>query len=127
MKGFAPNCRPECTGNSECPNHFSCINQRCQDPCPGSCGENAECKILNHNVVCTCFYGYEGDPTYGCSLIPLTCKSQHILFNNKLINSFAQNLATLNTPIVYSPCDPFPCGQNAECRENNFAGLIKIN
>lgn len=77
MKGFAPNCRPECTGNSECPNYFSCINQRCQDPCPGSCGENAECKILNHNVVCTCFYGYEGDPTYGCSLTPITSKTKN--------------------------------------------------
>lgn len=73
MKGFAPNCRPECTSNSECPNHFSCINQRCQDPCPGSCGENAECRVLNHNVVCSCFHGYEGDPINGCTLTPITC------------------------------------------------------
>lgn len=74
MKGFAPNCRPECTRNDDCSNHLNCINQKCVDTCPGSCGVNAECRVHNHNVICTCFNGYEGDPTRGCSPIPVPCK-----------------------------------------------------
>lgn len=39
--GAPPNCRPECVLNSECPSQQACIQQKCKDPCPGSCGFEA--------------------------------------------------------------------------------------
>lgn len=68
--GRAPNCRPECTINSECPANHACINERCKDPCPGSCGLSAYCNVINHSPVCTCANGYQGDPFSGCYPIP---------------------------------------------------------
>lgn len=68
--GVPPNCRPECTINPECRSTFACINQKCRDPCPGSCGSNAVCSVINHSPVCTCNQGYTGDPFSGCILIP---------------------------------------------------------
>lgn len=64
--GQPPNCKPECIVNSECPLTQCCQNQVCRDPCPGSCGSNAECKTVNHIPVCYCVPGYTGDPFSGC-------------------------------------------------------------
>ena len=74
-------CRPECVVNSDCVTSLACVNQHCIDPCPGVCGFNAECRVINHNPVCTCLVGYVGDPFRGCSLereycmIRLVCRS----------------------------------------------------
>jgi hypothetical protein len=46
--GRAPNCRPECTINAECPSNLACQNTRCGDPCPGSCGVQATCVVVKH-------------------------------------------------------------------------------
>lgn len=72
--GQPPQCRPECIINAECPSNKACINERCADPCPGSCGVNALCSVVNHDVICTCLTGYEGNPSVQCNLKPLTCK-----------------------------------------------------
>lgn len=66
--GSPPNCRPECISNSECPSNLACINQKCRDPCPGSCGENAICNTVSHTPMCTCSSGYTGDPFTQCIL-----------------------------------------------------------
>lgn len=68
--GQSPNCRPECTINAECSSNLACISEKCQNPCINSCGINARCSVINHNAVCTCVDGYEGDPTSQCVLIP---------------------------------------------------------
>lgn len=68
--GRAPNCRPECTQNSECPANRACINERCKDPCPGSCGISAYCSVVNHSPVCACDNGFTGDPFSGCYPVP---------------------------------------------------------
>lgn len=65
--GSPPNCRPECTINPECSSQLACINQKCSDPCPGSCGYNAQCSVINHTPVCSCNAGYTGDPFTGCT------------------------------------------------------------
>lgn len=65
--GSPPSCRPECIVNSECKQQLSCINHRCQDPCVGICGINAECKVYNHNPICSCMENYIGDPFEQCS------------------------------------------------------------
>lgn len=66
--GTPPNCRPECASNSECPSHLACINQKCRDPCPGTCGANAECRVLSHTPQCICIVGYTGDPFTQCTV-----------------------------------------------------------
>lgn len=65
--GRSPNCRPECTSNSECRGNMACINQRCQNPCQGSCGSFTTCIVNNHNPICRCIEGYIGDPFSECS------------------------------------------------------------
>ncbi len=64
--GRPPNCHPECISNSDCPADKSCMNQMCSDPCPGICGYNARCHVVNHNPICSCNAGYTGDPFVRC-------------------------------------------------------------
>lgn len=96
--GSPPNCRPECTSNSECPNNFACINSRCQDPCIGACGSLAECRVVSHTPNCLCPQGYMGDPFVSCQI---------------------QSIAIFEKP---TPCTPSPCGSNAVCKERNNVG-----
>lgn len=72
--GQPPNCKPECTINSECPSDKACFETRCKDPCPGSCGSGAICAVVNHIPMCTCPTGYTGDPFTLCRLLPATRK-----------------------------------------------------
>lgn len=67
MLGTPPNCRPECLIHQECPSTRACIAQQCQDPCIGSCGFNARCTTQNHQPICTCIEGFEGDPYASCT------------------------------------------------------------
>ena len=64
-------CRPECTINADCPSNKACQNLKCVDPCPGLCGVNAQCRVINHIPTCTCNEGYIGDPFSACRLKPI--------------------------------------------------------
>lgn len=64
--GKPPNCRPECTINSECPPTLACNNEKCVDPCIGSCGDNSLCTVNRHSPVCSCRPGFTGDPFSVC-------------------------------------------------------------
>lgn len=68
--GRPPSCRPECLIHAECASNLACVAERCVDPCPGSCGAGASCRVINHNAVCTCPPGYTGDATVFCTLLP---------------------------------------------------------
>lgn len=59
-------CRPECVMNSDCPKTKACRNMKCQDPCVGVCGRNAECHVTNHSPYCSCFAGFTGNPSTAC-------------------------------------------------------------
>lgn len=61
-------CRPECVLNSDCPSNRACIRNKCNDPCPGTCGQNADCQVVNHLPSCNCRIGYTGDPFRFCNL-----------------------------------------------------------
>ncbi|KAK7075251.1 hypothetical protein SK128_022665 [Halocaridina rubra] len=61
-------CRPECIINSDCPKYLACNNQKCRDPCPGTCSIEAVCDVINHNATCSCPRGYTGDPYVRCKL-----------------------------------------------------------
>ena len=47
---------------------LKCFRNKCVDPCPGVCGYNANCRVVNHSPVCSCLPNYVGDPFVGCSL-----------------------------------------------------------
>lgn len=90
-KGIAPMCQPECVSNADCQQMETCVNQRCINPCLGSCGVNADCVVVNHNPICTCSRGKSGDPFVACTDI------------------------TEVVPSERNPCVPSPCGPNSVC------------
>ena len=94
--GTPPSCRPECTVSSECAQNKACVNNKCTDPCPGTCGQNTKCMVLNHNPICTCASGYSGDPFRYCSKLEIIPPAERS-----------------------NPCSPSPCGPNSQCREIN--------
>lgn len=79
--GSPPNCRPECSINQECLSSLACIQQKCRDPCPGSCGFGAQCSVINHTPICSCPEGFTGDPFANCHPKPTSN-------NLKLIKKF---------------------------------------
>lgn len=64
--GTPPSCRPECIVSSECPQNKACVNKKCIDPCPNTCGLNARCQVITHNPICSCTPGFTGDPFTRC-------------------------------------------------------------
>lgn len=77
--GSPPTCKPECMVSSECPQNRACIRNKCKDPCPGTCGLNARCNVVNHNPICSCLKDYVGDPFVRC--IPEESKLVLFLFH----------------------------------------------
>ena len=69
-------CRPECRLNSDCPNDRGCVQNKCRDPCPGACGQNARCVSAAHQALCSCPDGFQGDPYLAC----LPAKSKTLTF-----------------------------------------------
>lgn len=64
--GSPPMCRPECTTSAECSLNLACVNKKCVDPCPGVCGQSANCRVVNHSPLCSCNSGFTGDPFSIC-------------------------------------------------------------
>ena len=82
-------CRPECVLSSDCPKDRACINNKCNDPCPGTCGLNAQCRVINHIPSCSCLPGFTGDSLRSCILIPPARKILFciLLLYNKLLST----------------------------------------
>ncbi len=88
-------CNPGCVLNSNCPNNQACVKRKCVDPCPGTCGAFADCRVSNHRAVCTCIPGYEGDPFRRC---------------------YPSQDPPPPPPKPFEPsCYPNPCGPNSKC------------
>lgn len=64
--GNPPTCRPECIINSDCNLNEACSNQKCRNPCVGTCGVGANCQVINHKPICSCKSGLTGDPFTRC-------------------------------------------------------------
>lgn len=122
--GSPPNCRPECTINSDCINSKACINERCVDVCVGACGLNAACNVINHTPQCECIRGYQGDAFVRCQPIVVARKKSPsitpslTILNKLLWQIYVKNVGKIpeNEPVkVRDPCNPSPCGPNAQC------------
>jgi hypothetical protein len=112
--GAPPLCRPECLVSSECSQHKACINQKCQDPCPGACGFNARCQVTNHNPICSCPPNFIGDPFVQCTREGRFHVKNRFLGVSRIVCAEPK---TEEPPRPLSPCVPSPCGANAECRQ----------
>ena len=75
-------CRPECVLSSDCPRDKACVRNKCIDPCPGTCGQNAECSVVNHIPICTCLPGYTGSAFVICR--PVESKNAKITWFKNL-------------------------------------------
>lgn len=119
--GQPPNCRPECSINSECPSDQACINQKCRDPCPGACGLNTYCRIINHTPTCACSDGFVGNPFISCSPKLLPRKTSMLYLGEFSYNNSCSIAPSPILPI--NPCTPSPCGVNAVCTEGECSCL----
>lgn len=93
MIGAPPNCRPECLVSSECPLDRSCVNQKCKNPCEGVCGLHARCVVVNHNPICSCELGFNGDPFVRCVKEEKRKKNQFRQFVPSLMGYSRNNLS----------------------------------
>lgn len=107
--GAPPACRPECAISSECSLDKACISQRCVDPCPGACGQNARCQAINHNPICSCSSGYAGDPFIQC--YPEISKSFHLLscYNPKALKISKLHFWKSKRKSVHKLCSAHQC------------------
>lgn len=103
-------CRPECVLNNDCPRDRACVNNKCIDPCPGTCGQNAECTVINHIPTCSCIANFTGNAFILCSPV-IRKSSTH--------GSIVYNCVLLTATRVQNPCNPSPCGPNSQCRNIN--------
>lgn len=117
--GAPPNCRPECLVSSECPSNKACITEKCRDPCPGSCGIMAQCSVINHTPICTCPDQYTGDPFTNCYPSPPPRKKTFV-FSHTL---YSCNNLIAKEQVFDDPCNPSPCGANAQCRDGTCTCL----
>jgi hypothetical protein len=79
-------CRPECLAHSDCQFNLACLGRKCLDPCPGSCGVNANCVVINHNPVCSCPTGLVGNPFEHCSTLPPSKYAKRVWHINAVWN-----------------------------------------
>lgn len=109
--GSPPACRRECAINSDCVNTKACVNERCIDPCPGSCAYNAECSVINHKAICYCMPHYTGDPFVRCIPMAIGKINHNIQLSNSKVYSFHFMFIKMNKIIfsIYSSTNIFKC------------------
>jgi hypothetical protein len=62
-------CRPECVLSTDCSADRACIRNKCMDPCPGTCGQNSLCSVINHTPMCSCPPGTAGNAFISCDVM----------------------------------------------------------
>lgn len=97
--------------NTDCSRDKACIRNKCIDPCPGTCGQNAQCAVINHIPSCSCLEGYAGNAFVSCS------KVSGILFYIGVC--IRTSTCSILVAVLTNPCNPSPCGPNSQCRVIN--------
>lgn len=125
----------ECQTNDDCDIQKKCDNGKCRNPCltSGTCGINAQCRVVQRQSQCSCPPGFNGNPQVECiQHITPTCTR-----NTCGINAVCREV-TGGTECVCahncvgdpqkgcicpdehgSPCKDISCGRNADCRVIN--------
>lgn len=101
-------CRPECVNNNECSKQKACVNNKCRDPCPGICGSNTECQVVNHTPYCSCLPGFTGNPSVACNRIRMFIFVLHREKSEQDLPLFKMQ------KILLKFCDPFRIEINFE-------------
>lgn len=112
-------CRPECVLNNDCPLNRACVRNKCVDPCPGTCGRNAICNVLNHIPMCSCPVGMAGNAFIFCERIEGMINKKKIVFTEKIENKKKITLFLNLEQVQVNLCNPSPCGPNSQCRAIN--------
>lgn len=104
--GSPPTCRPECRVNSDCPMNLACMNEKCRDPCQGTCSITSLCTVYNHVPVCTCPERYTGDPFSNCYPAPRPSKKfkkswKRVRDLPRIIHLFVSQLNQLSLILVH--------------------------
>ncbi|KAK0080812.1 hypothetical protein PV325_013287 [Microctonus aethiopoides] len=99
-----------CTNNTQCLKTQYCLTEVCRNPCPGSCGIDASCHVINHTLSCICPDCYEGDAYEQCT--PLQKKQK--CKENKDCSKIHQCI----NKECNNPC-PGSCGIEALCYVTN--------
>lgn len=84
-------CRPECILNNDCFRDKACSRNKCINPCPGTCGQNAQCDVVNHIPMCSCPAGLTGNAFVECRAIPGKIQHSSILYYQILTYKFLQH------------------------------------
>lgn len=103
-------CRPECTISSDCDKSKICVNKKCINPCPDTCGSNAMCDVVNHIPMCSCPPGYTGNSFVSCHLTQgiyklITVINNNISLKNNIIIEILLQLFYLQTHVTHHHVD----------------------
>ena len=96
-----------CQSNDDCEETHECRQGTCTPVCGPEglpCGGNALCQGINHQYVCTCPVGLEGDPYVSCSSVECTDNSD-CPPDKACVNKFCQDPCAIENP----------CTNSAEC------------
>lgn len=108
-------CRPECVLNSDCPRDKACIRNKCIDPCPGTCGQNADCNVNNHIPMCSCPQGFSGNAFILCSQIRGCNFSKKVMYKNYIFLNFSTHWNTFLFPIPLWTKQPMQRNKWSSC------------
>lgn len=101
--GAPPTCRPECVLNSECPLDKACVRNQCTDPCPGTCGYRALCRVVGHNPICSCPNGFVGDPFNQCVKQRKISPTDYCTYLARMFRFYRTSRSTTKRPLHTIP------------------------
>ncbi|XP_022245556.1 fibrillin-1-like, partial [Limulus polyphemus] len=107
-------------GNSDCLDTAACVLVEgvpyCKDPCddPTSCGANASCKAVNHQSVCSCSFGFTGNPEIRCMKVECIksqeCHNDEVCLRHRCVD------ACLGQTV---------CGENTICIAQDHSSICR--
>jgi hypothetical protein len=135
QRNGALGCRKaECTINADCNRDKGCDQGSCVNPCSNAqnpCGNNAECRVVNHVAKCVCPPRYYGNPDTGCQADRDECADKPCGDNAICIDRLGGHDCKCNPgctgepfsgcscPTRVNACRRKRCGTNARCRQDS--------
>ena len=116
-------CHPQvCYSSRGCYDGKVCIDGACTDPCDGTCGSNAHCKVDGLIAVCSCNQGQLGSPFEKCESFREQLCSCGPNSECEVINGFPPTSKCHCLPGYIKKssghCYKEKCESNGDCEEN---------